>query len=127
MLQRASTALIITVLAIASEGVLCALPCSAAMADATRDASPTGHCETNTGQPVADLTVAAAPGFCGDHTFTSSPSERASNRTAVRDASTLQSVSFSGDDRRRDVASSHLRSEVHGSPPSPSLTPPLRI
>ena len=125
MLQRASTVLIVAFLAIASEGVLCALPCSAALTSLTSDAGvPTGHCETNPVQPFADLTLAAAPASCGEHASASSPSERASTRMAVGDASTLQSVSVSPDGRG-DSRDSNLRIEVHGSPPT--LSPPLRI
>jgi hypothetical protein len=118
--------LIIAFLAIASEGVLCALPCSAALTNLTGDAgAPTGHCETHPVQPSADLTLAAAPGFCGEHASTSSPSERASTRIAFRDVSTLQTVSLSSEDRRGNIQGSNLRTGVHGSPPS--LAPPLRI
>lgn len=124
MLQRASAVLILAFLAIASEGVLCALPCSADLTSPNRDASPTVHCETNPVQPVADATLAAAPGSCAEHASTASPSERASTRMTFRDASTLQTVSFSADERG-DIRGSNLRIQVHGSPPN--LSPPLRI
>jgi hypothetical protein len=116
--------LIIAFLAVASEGVLCALPCSADLTYPNTGASPTGHCETNPVPPFADLTLAAAPASCGEHAGTSSPSERASTRMAVGDASTLQTVSVSPDERG-DTRGSNLRIEVHGSPPT--LNPPLRI
>ena len=126
MLQRASTVLIVAFLAIASEGVLCALPCSAALTNHTGDAGvPTGHCETHPVQPFADLILTAAPGFCGEHSSTSSPSERASTRMTFRDVSTLQTVSFIAEDSRGNILGSSLRPEVYGSPPSPA--PPLRI
>ena len=126
MLQRASTVLIIAFLAIASEGVLCALPCSAALTNLTGDAgAPTGHCETNPVQPLADLTLAPAPGFCGgEHAGITSPSERASTRVAFLGAATLRTASVA-DHRRGNIPGSNLRTEVHGSPPI--LTPPLRI
>ncbi|MEX1127315.1 MAG: hypothetical protein WEB50_01990 [Vicinamibacterales bacterium] len=116
--------LLIAFLAIASEGVLCALPCSTALTHPTSDASPTGHCETNPVQPVAGLTLAAVPGFCGEHANIISPSERASNRVAFLDASTLQTVSSAADEGG-GIRGSNLRIEVHGSPPN--LSPPLRI
>ena len=122
--QRASTVLIIAFLAVTSEGVLCALPCSADLTHPPGNASQTGHCETNPVQPFAGLTLAAAPGFCGDHVTTASPSERASTRMALLDASTLQTVPFTADEGV-GIRGANLRIEVHARPPN--LAPPLRI
>jgi hypothetical protein len=124
-LPSVSALLVVALLALTSQGVLCALPCGTDVAAQGKDASATaGHCQSGVTGIPADLRVAPAAGSCADHSGTELLSERASTRSSNH-ASAAQPADFSTYGAGSGDAAPVTLARREGSPPP--LIAPLRI